>query len=61
DADFQSTPLGWAFHGAGGGWFKDTGNYAGVTRRLLECGSKLANDWKPTGIAAVDEVVASFR
>ncbi|MFN3192611.1 MAG: ankyrin repeat domain-containing protein [Aureliella sp.] len=61
DFDFQSTPLGWAFHGASGGWFKDSGDYPGVTRRLLESGCQLEPNWKPTGIDAVDDVVADFR
>jgi hypothetical protein len=40
DADFHSTPLGWAIHGSEHGWYCRTGDYAGTVAALLEAGAK---------------------
>lgn len=41
DADFQSTPLGWAIHGSEHGWYCRTGNYAATVEALLKSGAKI--------------------
>jgi ankyrin repeat protein len=41
DADFNSTPLGWAIHGSEHGWYCRTGDYAGTVEALLNGGAKL--------------------
>jgi ankyrin repeat protein len=41
DADFKSTPLGWAIHGSEHGWNCRTGNYAGTVQALIEAGASL--------------------
>jgi ankyrin repeat protein len=40
DADFNSTPLGWAIHGSVEGWYCKTGDYAGTVEALLNAGAK---------------------
>jgi ankyrin repeat protein len=53
DADFNSTPLGWAIHGSEHGWYCRTGDYgatveslirAGANRRGLIAGSAVVQD-----------------
>jgi ankyrin repeat protein len=41
DADFQSTPMGWAIHGSAHGWYCRTGNYAATVELLLMAGAKI--------------------
>ncbi|HXJ61780.1 MAG TPA: ankyrin repeat domain-containing protein [Verrucomicrobiae bacterium] len=55
DADFQSTPLGWAMHGSEHGWYCRTGDYGGTVDALLEAGAQLGHR-KISGNAAVLEV-----
>jgi ankyrin repeat protein len=38
DADFGSTPLGWAMYGSEHGWYCQTGDYAGTVEVLIEAG-----------------------
>jgi hypothetical protein len=40
DADFHSTPVGWAIHGSEQGWYRETGDYAGTVELLLQAGAK---------------------
>ncbi len=40
DADFHSTPLGWAAHGSEHGWYCRTGDYPGTVEELLQAGAK---------------------
>ncbi|MBI3849166.1 MAG: ankyrin repeat domain-containing protein [Verrucomicrobia bacterium] len=47
DADFHSTPLGWAIHGSEHGWYCRTGDYATTVELLLKAGAKLPE--KTTG------------
>ena len=47
DADFQSTPLGWAIYGSEHGWYCRTGDYAATVELLLKAGAKLPE--KTTG------------
>ncbi len=39
DADFKSTPLGWATHGAEHGWYRATGDYAATSALLTAAGA----------------------
>jgi ankyrin repeat protein len=41
DADFNSTPLGWAIHGSEHGWYCKTGDYSGTVEALLKAGAEL--------------------
>ena len=36
--EYEDTALGWALFGSGNGWHRDTGDYAGTLRALLEAG-----------------------
>ena len=56
DADFKSTPLGWAIHGSQNGWHCQTGDYAGTAQALIEAGASL-RDRKLDGTEAVREVL----
>jgi ankyrin repeat protein len=56
DADFNSTPLGWAIHGSEHGWNCRKGNYAGTVQALLEAGASLHNR-KLDGSEAVRKVL----
>jgi len=47
DADFQSTPLGWAIYGSEHGWYCRTGDYAATVELLLKAGAALSE--KQTG------------
>jgi len=56
DADFNSTPLGWAIYGSEHGWHCRTGDYAAVVETLLMAGAKLGNQ-KLGGSAPVKDVL----
>jgi ankyrin repeat protein len=53
DADFNSTPLGWAIHGSEHGWNCETGKYAETVETLLKAGAK-----PPQDICGSDDVKA---
>jgi hypothetical protein len=55
DADFNSTPLGWAIHGSKEGWYRQTGDYAGTVEGLLAAGARLPE--RMGGSEAVREVL----
>jgi len=57
DADFQSTPLGWAIHGSVHGWYCRTGDYPATVELLLKAGAKL-DPSRQGGTAAVREVLS---
>jgi ankyrin repeat protein len=40
DADFNGTPLVWAIHGSGHGWYCRTGNYGATVESLIRAGAK---------------------
>jgi ankyrin repeat protein len=42
DADFHSTPLGWAVHGSEHGWHCSSGNFAATVEMLLKAGAKVS-------------------
>jgi len=59
DADFNSTPLGWAIHGSEHGWHRETGDYAGTVELLLQAGAKPPA--KISGTDAVKEVLVRHK
>jgi ankyrin repeat protein len=59
DADFNSTPLGWAIHGSENGWHRETGDYAATVEALLKAGAKIPE--KDGGTEAVKAVLNRFR
>jgi hypothetical protein len=59
DADFRSTPLGWAIHGSENGWYCRTGNYAGTVQSLLEAGAKIPAN-KISGTGVVREILRRY-
>jgi ankyrin repeat protein len=59
DADFNSTPLGWAIHGSENGWYHETGDYAATVEALLKAGAKMPQ--KDGGTEPVKEVLQRYR
>jgi ankyrin repeat protein len=59
DADFNSTPLGWAIYGSENGWYCETGNYAATVEALLKAGAKITE--KDGGTEAVKVVLRRYR
>ena len=57
DADFHSTPLGWAIHGSQHGWHARTGDYPAVVELLLNAGAILTEKM----IGGTDAVRAVLR
>jgi hypothetical protein len=55
DADFHSTPLGWAIHGSEHGWHCKTGDYVGTVEALLKAAAKIPE--KIGGTEAVKAVL----
>ena len=56
--EYAGTALSWALFGSGNGWHRDTGDFAGTVRALLEAGATLpphAEDLEPSD--AVLEVI----
>jgi ankyrin repeat protein len=39
--EYEGTALGWALYGSGNGWHRDTGDFVGTVRALLEAGAAL--------------------
>ncbi|MGA8028124.1 MAG: ankyrin repeat domain-containing protein [Bryobacteraceae bacterium] len=39
--EYEGTALGWAVYGSGNGWHRDTGDFVGTIRALLEAGAVL--------------------
>ena len=59
DADFQSTPLGWAMHGSQHGWYCATGNYAATVEALLKAGARIPD--RSDGTPAVREIIQRYQ
>ncbi|MBN8245939.1 MAG: ankyrin repeat domain-containing protein [Verrucomicrobia bacterium] len=55
DADHHAPPIGWATHGSEHGWYRETGNYAGVVEALLRAGA--TPPAQPGGTEAVRAVL----
>jgi hypothetical protein len=48
---YEGTALAWALYGSGNGWHRDTGDFVGTVRALLEAGAVVppnADEWKPS-------------
>jgi ankyrin repeat protein len=58
DADFKSTPLGWAIYGSENGWHYDQSDYARTVELILRAGAKLPP--KISGTVAVKDVLARY-
>jgi ankyrin repeat protein len=43
-SDHEATALGWAIFGSGNSWHRDSGDFAGTVRALLEAGAVLPKD-----------------
>jgi hypothetical protein len=39
--EYEGTAVSWAVYGSGNGWHRDTGDYVGTVRALLEAGATL--------------------
>ena len=59
DADFHSTPLGWAIHGSEHGWHCKTGDYPATADALLQAGATIPE--RSDGTSAVKEVLQRYR
>ena len=59
EKEHGGTPLAWALHGSLNSWHRDTGDYVGVAKALLEARAKLPNRDGPLG--ATEEVLAVIR
>jgi hypothetical protein len=59
DADFKSTPLGWAIYGSENGWYCEKGDYGATVEGLLNAGAKFPE--QVGGTNAVKEVLQRFR
>ncbi|HVS64670.1 MAG TPA: ankyrin repeat domain-containing protein [Thermoanaerobaculia bacterium] len=59
DADFESSPLGWALHGSEHGWNRCRGDYPGTVEALLHAGAK--PPVQPSGTAEVRELLGRFE
>jgi ankyrin repeat protein len=59
DADFKSTPMGWAIYGSQNGWHSETGNYAATVEALLKAGAKMPEN--DGGTEAVKQVLQRYR
>ena len=57
DIDYKCTPLQWALEGLRNGWHKDSGDYAGVVRLLLDSGCKSDKSWSRTGNYQIDQML----
>ena len=51
--EYTGTALSWAIYGSGNGWHRDTGDYVGTVRALLEAGAAMppgAEDLEPSDV-----------
>lgn len=56
DGAYNATPLFWALYGSEHGWSRQTGDYVGTVKALLQAGAK-----PPTNIAGSPAVQAVLR
>jgi ankyrin repeat protein len=56
DADFNSTPLGWAIHGSEHGWYCRSGSYPSTVELLIQAGARV-----PDKIGGTEAVKALLR
>jgi ankyrin repeat protein len=48
---YEGTALGWTLYGSGNGWHRDTGDFVGTVRAMLEAGAVVpanAEQWEPS-------------
>jgi ankyrin repeat protein len=57
--DHDLNSLGWALHGSGHSWHRQTGDYAGVVEALLAAGATAPE--RPDGFEASEEALAALR
>jgi ankyrin repeat protein len=57
--DHRLNPLGWALHGSGHSWHRQTGDYAGVVEALLAAGATAPE--RPDGFEASEEALAALQ
>lgn len=57
DREFHSPPIGWAMYGSLHGWHRETGDYPGTVRALLNAGAAFPEN--PSGTPAVLEALAA--
>lgn len=53
--EYEGTALFWALYGSGNGWHRETGNFVGTIRALLEAGAVLPHD--PEALEPSDPVL----
>jgi ankyrin repeat protein len=53
--EYAGTALSWALYASGNGWHRDTGDFVGTVRALLEAGANLTND--PEALEPSDAVL----
>ena len=53
--EYAGTALSWALYASGNGWHRDTGDFVGTVRALLEAGAALPND--PEALEPSDAVL----
>jgi ankyrin repeat protein len=53
--EYAGTALSWALYASGNGWHRDTGDFVGTVRALLEAGAVLPND--PEALEPSDAVL----
>ena len=58
DSAYHGTPMGWALYGSLHGWHRQTGDYAGVVRALLDAGARPP---KESDVVASEAVLAVLR
>lgn len=62
ETEHKARPLGWACYGSLHGWFRDTGDYPGAVKALLDAGAAPAKSLSETDASsAVIDVVRNYR
>ncbi|HVZ16356.1 MAG TPA: ankyrin repeat domain-containing protein, partial [Terriglobales bacterium] len=56
---YGGSPLGWALHGSLNSWYRDTGDYVGVVKALLNAGGQIPKTERP--LEATEEVLEIIR
>lgn len=59
ESQHGGSPLGWALHGSLHSWHRENGDYAGVTRALLDAGAEIPKSDRP--LEATEDVLEIIR
>ena len=59
ESQHGGSPLGWALHGSLHSWHREKGDYAGVTRALLDAGAEIPKSDRP--LEATEDVLEIIR